>query len=62
MNNMNLPEDIIKKVNKDNWEELWDGLMITPAPKEASYDWEYVYIPDVTKDFIKALIQDFSKS
>ena len=50
-----LPDDIIKSVNKDNWEELFDRFMIV----ETDEGEEYVWTPkDEMKEFIRKLVED----
>ena len=43
-----IPEDIIKAVTPENWEELFDEQMI--------FEKQYVYDVETMKEFIKALL------
>ena len=58
-----LPEDIIKNVNKQNWERVFDEHMVFETAlhlkrKEKNlHECEYVWTPDVMKDFIKAILK-----
>ena len=45
---LRIPEDIIEKATPEDWEELFDKYLI--------YKGNYVWKPDVMKDFIKNLL------
>lgn len=45
-----LPESIIKNVNRKNWERVFDNEMI--------YEGEYVWKPEVMKEFIRKLLNE----
>ena len=49
-----LPDDIIKQVNKNNWGELFDKYMTVKTNVGVNYVWA----PDVMKEFIKKLVEE----
>jgi hypothetical protein len=54
---MTLPEDIIKNVTRENWEELFGEYMIINYITFKGEQSEYVWEPCVMRDFIKALLK-----
>ena len=47
-----LPDDIVRQVNKDNWEYLFDKYMTVKTDDGVTYVWT----PDVMKEFIRKLV------
>lgn len=53
------PEDILKRVTPDNWERVWDGLMVDWDSEEGI---EYfMYNTTFTKEFIKTVVSRIEK-
>jgi hypothetical protein len=58
---MTLPEDIIKNVTRENWEDLFDDFMVVAKTRgilgHENTVLEYVWEPSVMRDFIKAILK-----
>lgn len=54
---MNLPFDIIKNLTLDNWEKVWDELMVVYVVKNGKHYYEYTWDTEFTKKFIKKIIK-----
>ena len=64
---INLPENILKIVNKKNWKKIYDEYMILPIYKKdkkgnpllpyKSDHYEYVWDVDTMRSFIKAILK-----
>ncbi len=56
-----LPDDILKAVNRGNWEYLWKHYMTTYEVRENKHDIGYIWSPAITRQFIKKLLNDKPK-
>lgn len=57
-----IPDDIIRAVNRDNWEHLWKNFMTTYEVDRETHKVDYLWDTDTTREFIKALLKSYDQT